>query len=120
MQRILWLKYERPPHADAVAYPAGESDLKLVMALLELPSRDRCRLSGHLRNWLKASGGKSPFDRPGVAVRFGEGLYQPVPWRLAKWLACVLPMGDGAAVSTRSRFRRWLDNAVVGRILTLE
>lgn len=110
MQRILWLKFERPPHPNAVVHPATETDLRLVMALLEQPWRERNHLSGLLRNWLSAQEAVSPFERPGVAVRFGEGLYQPVPWRLAKWLACVLPIGDGGALSTRSRIRNWLEH----------
>jgi hypothetical protein len=120
MQRTLWLGYERPPHADAVAHPANEDELRLVMALLELPGRDRNRLSGHLRNWLSASERETPHNRPGVAVRFGEGLYQPVPWRLAKWLACVLPIGDGGAISTRSRIRRWLENEQESQLIVPE
>ncbi len=120
MQRILWLKFERPPHADAVVHPANEDELRLVMALLELPHRDRNHLSELLRNWLSASEKKSPFERPGVAVRFGGGLYQLVPWRLAKWLACVLPIGDGGAVSTSSRIRQWLENETNRQVLLPE
>lgn len=120
MQRILWLKFERPPHPDAVAHPATESELRLVAALLKLPWRERNHLSGLLRNWLSQSEKDSPFDRPGVAIRFGEGLYQPIPWRLAKWLACVLPIGEGGAICTRGRIRNWLENESENRVLTPE
>jgi hypothetical protein len=120
MPRILWLRYERPPHKDAVAHPANEDELRLVMALLELPHRERTHLSGLLRNWLKATEKDSPFDRPAIAVRFGEGLYQPVDWRLAKWLACVLPIGEGGAITTRSRIRRWLENEPAFKIIGLD
>ncbi len=120
MQNILWLRFERPPHPDAVAHPANVEDLRLVLALLELPWRERNRLSGLLRNWLSAAEEQCPIDRPGVAVWFGDGLYQPVPWRLAKWLACVLPIGDGGAISTRNRIQSWLENEKESRILLPE
>lgn len=120
MQRILWLKFERPPHPNAVVHPATESELRLVMALLELPHRERNHLSGLLRNWLTAAEKDSPWDRPRVAVRFGDGLYQPVPWRLAKWLACVLPIGDGGAISTRGRIRNWLETSPRSTLLGLD
>lgn len=110
MQRTLWLQYERPPHPDAVVYPAGEDDLKLVLAVFELPYRERCRLSGLLRNWLSEAESQNPFERPGVAVRFGEGLYHRLPWRFAKWLSCVLPIPEGGAVRTRTRILAWLEN----------
>ena len=120
MQRILWLKFERPPHPDAVVHPANEEELRLVLALLELPGPDRSRLSGLLRNWLSASENVAPHDRPGVAVRFGAGLYQPIPWRLAKWLACVLPINEGGAISTRRRIQHWLENENNARIILPE
>ncbi len=120
MQRILWLRYESPPHVDAVAHPANAEELRLVMALLNLPQRERNHLSGLLRNWLKAACEKSLHDRPAVAVRFGEGLYQPIPWRLAKWLSCVLPIGDGGTITTRCRIRQWLENANEDRVLAPE
>jgi hypothetical protein len=120
MQHILWLSYERPPHPDAVAHPASEDELRLVMALLDLPHRERTHLSGLLRNWLKAAEQEPLFDRPAVAVRFGDGLYQPVPWRLAKWLACVLPIGTGGAISTRARIRQWLDSVPHSEIVRPE
>ena len=91
--------------------------MRLVTALLELPWRDRNRLGGLLRNWLSAANREPAVERPGVAVRFGDGLYQPVPWRLAKWLACVLPIGDGGAISTRCRIRRWLEDERDSQIL---
>ncbi len=120
MQNILWLRFERPPHPDAVAHPANEDELRLVLALLALPWWERNRLSGLLRNWLSAAQGQPPLERRGVAVRFGDGLYQPVPWRLAKWLACVLPIGNGGAISTRGRIRRWLENERNSQILAPE
>ena len=120
MQRILWLKFERPPHPDAVVHPANEEEVRLVLALLEMPFCDRNRLSGLFRNWLSASEKLPLHDRPGVAVRFGEGLYQPIPWRLAKWLACVLPMSDGAALSTRRRIQHWLENEKKAEIILPE
>lgn len=45
MHRTLWLQYERPPHADAVIYPASEADVKLALAALTLPYPERCRLA---------------------------------------------------------------------------
>ena len=120
MQRTLWLKFERPPHPDAVVHPASEEELRLVVALLELPVRERNHLSGLLRNWLKRCGRQSPFDRPGVAVRFGAGLYQPIPWRLAKWLASVLPISESGAIAIRRRIQHWLENENESRIIVPE
>jgi hypothetical protein len=120
MQRILWLKFERPPHPEAVVHPANEEELRLVIALLEMPARERGRLSGLLRNWLSASEKFPVHDRPGVAVRFGEGLYQPVSWRLAKWLACVLPISESGAIATRRRIQHWLETEKETRIVVPE
>ena len=119
MERILWLQYERPPHPDAVVYPAGEEDLKLVLAVMDLPYRERCHLSGLLRNWLSEAESQNPFERPGVAVRFGAGLYHPVPWRFAKWLSCILPLPDAAAERTRKRIQNWLENEKPAEFVSL-
>lgn len=118
MQRTLWLVYERPPHPDAVAYPANAEELELVLTVMKLPHRDRCHLSGLLRNWLAEVKDEDPIDRPGVAVRFGAGLYQPVPWRLAKWLSCILPINESGAESTRGQIRAWLENETLSQSLS--
>ncbi len=120
MQRTLWLKFEKPPHPEAVVHPANQEELRLVLAVLGLPHRERCHLSGLLRNWLKGCETQSPFDRPRVAVRFGDGLYQVVPWRLAKWLASVLPISDSGACSTRQRIRHWLESENKTKIIMPE
>ncbi len=120
MEHFLWLVYEQPPHGDAVAYPASVEDLRVVLALLKLTLRERTHLSELLRNWLAAHKEESPFDRPSVAVRFGEGLYHPLPWRLAKWLACILPIHLGGARMLQTRIQHWLENREESQTLVLE
>ena len=79
MQKILWLKFERPPHPDAVAHPANEEELRLVLALLELPWRERNRLSGLLRNWLSAAEEQSPLIGPASRCGLGTGFINRFP-----------------------------------------
>ncbi|MGH7201206.1 MAG: hypothetical protein ACREJB_11425 [Planctomycetaceae bacterium] len=108
MSRMLWLVYERPPHPDAVSVPATEDDLRFVLEWLSLRYAKRLHLAGQLRNFLGREGRRSPFDRPSVPCRRASGLYRLVPWRLAKWLACVLTAPDAVIARTRSRIETWL------------
>ena len=106
--RLLWLVYERPPHPDAVPYPAGEDDVRLAIELLESPYVRRRHVSEQLRNFLATQLRRSPLERQRVPCRRASGWYQLVPWRLAKWLAAVLPARDSIAATTARRLRDWL------------
>ena len=111
MTRILWLAFERPPHPDAVRYPACESDLEFVLEYLSLPARRRRHLAEQLRNYLAEQQIASPFARKNVPCRRSSGLYQLVPWRLAKWLSHVLPADETKLTETASRIRDWLNRS---------
>jgi len=105
--RLLWLTYERPPHADAVCYPASEDDAEFVVALLKRPYRERTRLTGQLIRFLAEQDRKPPLDRCSVACRTPSGLYRRVPWRLAKWLRHVLPAAESVIQQTIARIDQW-------------
>lgn len=109
MPRILWLVYERPPHPDAVSCPAGEEDARLVLELLARPYSQRLHLAEQLRNFHKGQDRRPIADRQRVPCRRPSGLYHPVPWRLAKWLACVLPAGTAVIERTTTRIHTWLE-----------
>ena len=108
MTRILWLAFERPPHPDAVRFPAGETDLEFVLEYLALPARSRRHITQQLRNYLAEQKTASPFARKNVPCRRSSGLYQLVPWRLAKWLSHVLPADESKLRETASKIRDWL------------
>ena len=114
--RLLWLVYERPPHPDAVSYPAEEDDVRLAIELLESPYVRRRHVAEQLRNFLAAQSRRSPLDRQRVPCRRASGWYHLVPWRFAKWLAAVLPAPDSIAAATARRLHDWLaqgDSAVI-------
>jgi hypothetical protein len=106
--RVLWLVYERPPHADAVSYPAGEDDVRLAIELLESPYVRRRHVAEQLRSFLATQARRSSLERQRVPCRRASGWYHVVPWRLAKWLAAVLPARDSVAQTTAQRLRSWL------------
>lgn len=105
--RTLWLVFERLPHPEAVAYPAGEQDVEFVLELLERPYPQRVSMAGQLRAYLEQQQKRSVFDRPCVPCRRASGLYHLVPWRLAQWLACVLIAPDAVIQRTAARLRTW-------------
>ncbi|MBW3540656.1 MAG: hypothetical protein KY476_10325 [Planctomycetes bacterium] len=107
--RHLWLVFERPPHPEAVSYPAGEEDLRLVLDALQRPYPQRRHLAEQLRNFLASQQSLPLFGRERVPMRLSTGLYHPVAWRLACWLARVLPAPDSAIQQTIDRIRRWLE-----------
>ena len=117
MPRLLWLVYERPPHPEAVSYPAGEDDARLAIALLEAPYTRRLHLAEQFRNFLAVQTRRAPFDRKAVPCRWTSGLYRLVPWRLAKWLSAVLPAGDSVAAATAARLRAWLAQGETAALL---
>ncbi len=106
--RVLWLVFERLPHPEAVCYAAGDADARLASVLLSQPRAERVRYAGQLRNFLREQEALSPWDRPGVACREGEGLYRVISWRFAKWLANVLPAEGTQLEGVRGRIAGWL------------
>jgi hypothetical protein len=108
--RVLWLVFEQLPHPEAVCYPAGEADARLAAALLQQPRLERVRYAGQLRRFLCEQEGLSPFARPGVACREGDGLYRVISWRFAKWLANVLPAEGAQLEGVRGRIGDWLND----------
>lgn len=112
MPRLLWLCYERPPHADAVSYPAGEEDARLVLELLASSYLRRLQLAGQFRSYLKEQAALPLFRRQWVPCRRpSTALYHPVPWRLAKWLSTVLSAPEGTIDRTATRIRSWLESS---------
>lgn len=110
MSRFLWLVYEQSPHPDAVSYPAGEDDVRLVLELLAMPSPRRMQIAEQLRNFLTEQMTQPLFSRKQVPCRRTSGLYHLVPWRLAQWLSNALRTSDEAIRRTEARLRRWLEN----------
>lgn len=111
--RTLWLVFERPPHPDAVSFPAGEADVRFAIELLRPPYTRRCDLAVQLRNFLADESTRSPFDRRLVPIRHVDDGCRLVPWRFAKWLVHVLPAEDGIVDRTSRRLGRWLDGALL-------
>lgn len=111
VMRVMWLVFERLPHPEAVCYAAGEADVRLAEVLLKQPRIERVRYAEQLRNYLREQEGLSPFARPGVACREGDGLYQVISWRFAKWLANVLPAEGAQLEGVRGRIADWLLSA---------
>lgn len=110
MERVLWLRFERAPHPDAVCHAADEQDARLVVELLSRPRLERVYVAARLRNYLARQEALPPLSRAAVPVRRCDGIFRLVPWRLAKWLSCVLPATDGVLERTRSRVESWLAN----------
>jgi hypothetical protein len=108
MSRILWLVYERVPHPDAVSYAATKEDAMLVLELLAHPYMKRLHLAEQIENYLHEQNRLGIFERKTIPCRRASGLYQLLPWRLAKWLSKVLPAGDSVIENTETRIRSWL------------
>ena len=108
---VLWLVFERVSHPEAVCYGASAEDVGLVLELFGRPYVERVRLAGALRNYVREQARCGMLERRWVPVRRASGLYRPVPWRLAKWLACVLGAEDGVIERTGARLRRWLEGS---------
>lgn len=117
MPRILWLAFERPPHVDAVCYPATQEDVHLVLELLSHPSAMREAMAAKLKRMLAGQSAISPWSRPTIPCRRSNGLYVLISWRLAKWLSVVLPAADGLIERTEQRLRRWLENRSMRPVL---
>lgn len=110
MGRILWLRFERPPHPDAVCHAADEQDARFVLELLSRPRLERVYVAARLRNYLARQEALPPLSRAAVPVRRCDGIFRLVPWRLAKWLSLVLPAADGVLEQTSTRIESWLVN----------
>lgn len=95
-RRILWLVFERPPHPEAVSYPADADEVRLVLSLLAYPYARRMDIVTTLRNILAAMEHTAPCERPTIPARLPSGLYRLISWRFAKWLANVLAV-EGSA-----------------------
>src|SRR5262245_7736848 len=106
--RLLHLAYERPPHRDAVHHAATEDDARLVLHLLASAYPDRLALATTLRNRLNAERSRPAIRCRPIPVEANDGLYRAISWRLAQWLACVLPASDSTIDRTRARIARWL------------
>jgi hypothetical protein len=110
MPRIIWLAYERLPHPDAVSYPAGEEDARLVLELCERPSVERARIAEQLGNFLKQQNTLPIFCREAIPCRRNSGLYHLIPWRLAKWLSHILPASESVMDKTGAQINQWLEH----------
>lgn len=108
MSRLLYLAFERPPHPDAVCYPATADDVLFVLEQFDREPIARIELARQLRRYLEQQEGLAPWQRPAVPCRRPAGLYALVPWRFAKWLSVVLPASEGRIEQTRRRLLRWL------------
>ncbi len=117
MPRILWLAFERPPHVDAVCYPATSEDVHLVLELLAQPVEWRSAMAIKLRRMLDGQRTISPWSRPTIPCRRSNGLYVLISWRLAKWLSVVLPAAESLIERTEQRLRRWLEHRTARPVL---
>lgn len=108
--RIVWLVFERVPHPDAVSYPADIEDVRLVLSLLDYRLVQRSDLVRKLRRILDVVGREPPCERPTIPARMPNGLYRPISWRLAKWLACVLGCEGSPRERLMARLRTWVDS----------
>jgi hypothetical protein len=116
--RCLWLAYERPPHPDAVCHPATHDEVHLVLELLAAAPHQRRQWAGQLRRYLAQQQRLPAWHRPAIPCRRAAGLYVLVPWRLAAWLAAVLPATDGVVERTAARLRHWLDTGQTAVVMT--
>uniref|UniRef100_A0A7C2NXM5 Uncharacterized protein n=1 Tax=Schlesneria paludicola TaxID=360056 RepID=A0A7C2NXM5_9PLAN len=117
MPRLLLLAFESPPHPDAVCHPATEDDVRFAIELLSLSAPHRRQLAHRLRRYLATQADVAPWSRLGVPCRRRTGLYFIVPWRLAKWLAAVLPAADGLIERTTRRLERWLTQPAASPVI---
>jgi hypothetical protein len=117
MPRHLWLRYESPPHVDAVAYSADEAEVRLVLDLLARPYCVRVGLRDQLGSYLRQQQPRPPIARQAVPVRRAGGIYRLVPWRLAKWLFHCLPASDGVLETVRRRLETWLESDSTARVI---
>lgn len=119
MARILWLAFERPPHADAVCYPASMADVHLVLELLAFAPEVRTEIAAKLKRMLAVQVTQDPWSRPAIPCRRSNGLYVLLSWRLAKWLSAVLPATDSLIERTEQRLRRWLEQGRTKPVLNV-
>jgi hypothetical protein len=112
MLDCLWLVYERPPHPDAVSYPAREEDLQLVLEMLSATRWRRMQIAEQLGNYLREQRIRSPFQRLGVPLRRESGLYQIIPWRFAQWMSRVLTGPDALLERVRGQIEAWQQKRV--------
>lgn len=112
--RTVWLVYERSPHPDAVSSPADARDVRLILHLLERTRNERVQIAERLRAILAEIERRSPFERPGIPARTPEGIYRPISWRLAKWLACVLRCDGSVRERVTGRLHAWLSSGSDG------
>jgi hypothetical protein len=106
--RSICLAYEQPPHPDAVCHFASEEQVFLVSDWLTADEPQRRALSQQLRRYLALQSHMSPLDRPAIPCRHRAGLYVLIPWRLALWLAAVLPAAEDVLRETAQRLNDWL------------
>lgn len=104
----VWLTYARPPQPHAVCHPASEDEVHLVLELLAASSAQRQDWSGQLRQLLAEQARWPPWQRAVVPCRRASGLYVLIPWRLAAWLAVVLPASEGVRERLATQLRHWL------------
>jgi hypothetical protein len=108
--RLLWLGFERPPHPDAVCHAATSADVDFVLEWLEQPESARQRIAQQLRRYVDDQSHLCLWQRPSIPCRRPAGLYVLLPWRLAKWLSCILPATPTAIDRTRRRLEAWLQH----------
>jgi len=108
--RLLWLGFERPPHPDAVCHAATTADVEFVLEWLEQPHTERSRIASQLQNFVRQQEALNLWHRPALPCRRPAGLYILIPWRFAKWLACILPAEAAVLERTRQQLETWLTN----------
>lgn len=104
----VWLVYARPPHPLAVCHPAREDEVHLVLELLAACPAQRQAWAERLRQLLAEQDRWPPWQRAAVPCRRASGLYVLIPWRLAAWLAVVLPASEGVRERLALQLRHWL------------
>lgn len=107
-QGCAWLVYARPPHPHAVCHPAHEDEVHLVLELLAASPAQRQDWAQQLQGFLAEQSRWPPWQRAAVPCRRASGLYVLVPWRLAAWLAVVLPAPQGVRERLATQLRHWL------------
>ncbi len=107
---LLWLAFEKPPHANAVVAGVRVADAEFLQKLLTLPRRRRVDYAVQFRNFLSAQTRRSAFAIETVTCRLPDGECHFIDWRLAKWLSHVLPADDSVIARTAKRIHHWLQH----------
>ena len=108
--RLLWLSHEKLPHPDAVICPVEETQVRLVISLLEASYERRMGILNRLKTISAKLNTLAPIDRPSIPARMPSGLYEPISWRFALWLVHALGIeSESRRQDLIRRLQRWLD-----------